>query len=150
MVNGVQTTLDQFRGTPYMQVDMRVSRPITLRERWVVMPFIEFFNLFNRNNPGANYVTDLAALPTPVNNLFNATAFCQNAACTRDHAHHQSQATAGSLRRLGRFLRTRHNGGDSVRRADRRARDVSNLAWAPASSCVRQAVQYRLSVVLQV
>ena len=33
------------------------------------MPFIEFFNLFNRNNPGANYVTNLAALPTPVNNL---------------------------------------------------------------------------------
>jgi hypothetical protein len=82
VVNGVQTTLDQFRGTPYMQVDMRVSRPITLREHWVVMPFIEFFNLFNRNNPGANYVTNLAALPTPVNNLFNATAFCQNAACT--------------------------------------------------------------------
>jgi len=82
VVNGVQTTLDQFRGTPYMQVDMRVSRPITLREHWVVMPFIEFFNLFNRNNPGANYVTDLAALPTPVNNLFNATAFCQNADCT--------------------------------------------------------------------
>ena len=82
VVDGVQTTLDQFRGTPYMQVDMRVSRPISLREGWVVMPFIEFFNLFNRNNPGANYVTNLAALPTPVNNFFNATAFCQNAACT--------------------------------------------------------------------
>jgi hypothetical protein len=65
-----------------MQVDMRVSRPFTLREGWTVMPFIEFFNLFNRNNPGANYVTNLAALPTPVNDLFNATAFCQNPACT--------------------------------------------------------------------
>jgi hypothetical protein len=82
VVNGVQTTLDQFRGTPYMQVDLRVSRPIALREGLRMMPFIEFFNLFNRNNPGANYVTNLAALPTPVNNLFNATAFCQNAACT--------------------------------------------------------------------
>jgi hypothetical protein len=82
VVNGVQTTLDQFRGTPYMQVDMRVSRPVTLRENWVVTPFIEFFNLFDRNNPGANYVTNLAALPTPVNNLFNATALCQNPACT--------------------------------------------------------------------
>ncbi|MGD0222916.1 MAG: TonB-dependent receptor [Terriglobia bacterium] len=82
VVNGVQTTLDEFRGTPYMQVDLRVTRPFTLRERWTVMPFIEFFNLFNRNNPGANYVTDLSALPTPVNNLFNATAFCQNADCT--------------------------------------------------------------------
>jgi hypothetical protein len=82
VVDGVQTTLDQFRGTPYVQVDMRVSRPITLREGWSVIPFIEFFNLFNRNNPGANYVTNLAALPVPVNNLFNATAFCQNPACT--------------------------------------------------------------------
>ena len=82
VVNGVQTTLDQFRGTPYIQVDMRVSRPFTVRERWVVMPFVEFFNLFNRNNPGANYVTNLAALPTPVNSLSNATAFCQNPACT--------------------------------------------------------------------
>jgi hypothetical protein len=83
VINGVQTTLDEFRGTPYIQVDMRVSRPITVREGWVVMPFIEFFNLFNRNNPGANYVTNIAALPTPVNDLFNATAFCQNSACTQ-------------------------------------------------------------------
>ena len=82
VVDGVQTGLDQFRGQTYMQVDLRVSRPITLREGASVMPFIEFFNLFNRNNPGANYVTNIAALPTPVNNLYNATAFCQNAACT--------------------------------------------------------------------
>jgi hypothetical protein len=82
VVDGAQTTLDQFRGTPYIQVDTRVSRPFNVRERWVVMPFIEFFNLFNRNNPGANYVTNIAALPTPVINLFNATAFCQNSACT--------------------------------------------------------------------
>lgn len=27
------------------------------------MPFAEFFNLFNRNNPGANYVTNVASLP---------------------------------------------------------------------------------------
>ncbi len=83
VVNGVQTSLDQFRGTPYIQVDMRVSRPIALREGWQVVPFVEFFNLFNRNNPGANYVTDISALPTPVNNLFNATALCQNAGCTQ-------------------------------------------------------------------
>jgi hypothetical protein len=83
VVNGVQTALDQFRGTPYIQVDLRVSRPFTLRERWTLTPFIEFFNLFNRNNPGANYVTNLAALPTPVNNLFNATAFCLNRGCTK-------------------------------------------------------------------
>ena len=82
VVDGAQTTLDEFRGTPYIQVDLRVSRPFTVRERCVVMPFVEFFNLFNRNNPGANYVTNIAALPTPVNSLFNATSFCQNAACT--------------------------------------------------------------------
>ena len=46
-------------------------------------PFAEFFNLFNRNNPGANYVTDISALPVPVNNLANATAFCLNASCTQ-------------------------------------------------------------------
>ncbi len=83
VVNGVQTSLDQFRGTPYIQVDMRVSRPVRFRERWSVTPFIEFFNLFNRNNPGANYVTDISALPTPVNNLYNATALCLNSDCSQ-------------------------------------------------------------------
>ena len=82
VVNGVQTSLDQFRGTPYVQTDLRVSRPFVF-ERWNVTAFIEFFNLFNRNNPGANYVTNLAALPTPVNDLSNATAFCVNADCSR-------------------------------------------------------------------
>jgi hypothetical protein len=82
VINGVQTTLDQFRGTPYIQMDLRVSRAIN-RERWSLTPFVEFFNLFNRNNPGANYVTNIAALPTPVNSLTNATAFCLNAACTQ-------------------------------------------------------------------
>ncbi len=81
VVNGVQTTLDQFRGTPYIQVDLRVTRPFKVGEGWQIMPFVEFFNLFNRNNPGANYVTDIAALPTPVNNLYNATAFCPTPAC---------------------------------------------------------------------
>jgi len=39
------------RGTPYIQADLRVSRPVSLGERWSVTPFVEFFNLFNRNNP---------------------------------------------------------------------------------------------------
>jgi len=82
VVNGVQTGMDQFRGTPYIQTDVRVSRPFRFHERWRVTPFIEIFNLFNRNNPGANYVTNLAALPVPVNNLYNATAFCLNADCS--------------------------------------------------------------------
>jgi hypothetical protein len=82
VINGVQTTMDQFRGTPYVQVDLRVTRPFKVRERWEVLPFIEFFNLFNRNNPGANYVTDISALPIPVDNLYNATHLCPTAACS--------------------------------------------------------------------
>ena len=83
VINGVESTLDEFRGTPYVQVDLRVSRPFRFQDRWSVIPFIEFFNLFNRNNPGANYVTDISALPNPVNNLANATAICSDPpACT--------------------------------------------------------------------
>ena len=82
VVNGVETSLDELRGTPYIQMDLRVTRPFTIRDRIAVTPFAEFFNLFNRNNPGANYVTDISAFPTPVNNLANATAFCLNPACT--------------------------------------------------------------------
>ena len=82
VVNGVKTTMDQFRGTPFVQVDLRVSRPIRFRERWEIVPFAEFFNLFNRNNPGANYVTDISALPNPVNDLSNATSICTDPSCT--------------------------------------------------------------------
>lgn len=81
VVNGVQTSLDQFRGTPYVQVDLRVTRPIKVNERLTVSPFVDMFNLFNRNNPGANYVTDISALPTPVNSLTNVTALCPTPAC---------------------------------------------------------------------
>jgi hypothetical protein len=79
VVNGVKTSLDEFRGSPYVQMDLRVSRPISFGERWSVMPFAEFFNLFNRNNPGANFIADISALP--VNNVANATALCPTPAC---------------------------------------------------------------------
>ena len=83
-INGVSTTLDQFRGTPYIQTDLRVSRPVKLGERWSLVPFVEFFNLFNRNNPGANYVTNIATLPVPPDQAQagNITAICTNAGCT--------------------------------------------------------------------
>lgn len=83
-VNGVPTTLDQFRGTPYIQTDVRVSRPIAIGERWSLIPFAEMFNLFNRNNPGANYVTNIATLPVPGAEAQsgNVTDTCANAACT--------------------------------------------------------------------
>jgi outer membrane receptor protein involved in Fe transport len=100
VVKGVQTGLDQFRGTPYLQTDIRISRSFTLKDRWRLMPFVEIFNLFNRNNPGANYVTNLAALPTPVNDLTNATAFCLNADCSKAQpitSLNQLRVPAGAL-----------------------------------------------------
>jgi Carboxypeptidase regulatory-like domain/TonB dependent receptor len=83
-VNRMPTSLDEFRGRPYIQADLRVSRPFKIRERWSVSPFIEFFNLFNRNNPGANYVSNVAALPVPAAQAQsgNVTDICTNAACT--------------------------------------------------------------------
>jgi len=82
IVNGVQTTLDQFRGTPFAQVDMRVSRAFKIGEQASITPFAEFFNLLNRQNPGNNYVGDVAGLPIRVDNTANVTALCLNTACT--------------------------------------------------------------------
>lgn len=83
VINGVQTALDQFRGAPYIQMDLRVSRPFRFRESARATPFIEFFNVFNRNNPGANFVTNISGLPAPVNDAANATSICANPpACT--------------------------------------------------------------------
>ncbi len=95
-VNGVPTTLDEFRGTPYIQIDLRVSRPINFHDRWSVAPFAEFFNLLNRNNPGANYVTSVAALPVPQDQIQsgNVTAICTNPSCT-------ATTPVTSLRQLG-------------------------------------------------
>ncbi|MGA2689283.1 MAG: carboxypeptidase regulatory-like domain-containing protein [Candidatus Korobacteraceae bacterium] len=89
-VNGVYTSLDEFRGTPYIQSDLRVARPFKLNERWQLYPFIEFFNLFNRNNPGANYAVNVVQLPVPasqmipnpVTGITNVTSVCTNPACT--------------------------------------------------------------------
>lgn len=101
IVNGVQTSLDEFRGTPYIQIDARVTRPFKIGERFTAMPFVGFFNLFNRSNPGANFVTNLAALPNPVNDLTNATALCLNPpACTNMQAItslNQLRVPAGAL-----------------------------------------------------
>ena len=102
VVNGVPTTLDELRGTPYIQVDLRVSRPIHFGERWTLTPFIEFFNLFNRNNPGANYVTDVGALPVPPSQVAagNITDLCTNPACTTTTpitSLHQLRVPGGAL-----------------------------------------------------
>ena len=84
-VNGVKTPLDAFRGTPYIQADMRISRPIKVGDRWEILPFAEFFNLFNRNNPGANYVANVGALsivPPAEAQAGNVTGICTNADCS--------------------------------------------------------------------
>jgi len=84
-VNGVPTSLDEFRGTPYIQMDLRVTRPFKIGERWEINPFAEFFNLFNRNNPGANYVANIANLPVPSSDIAsgNVTALCTVADCSQ-------------------------------------------------------------------
>ena len=81
VVNGVQTSLDEFRGSPFSQIDLRLSREFRLGERLSLRPFAEFFNLLNRSNPGNNFVPDLSALPLRVNSLNNATALCFDSSC---------------------------------------------------------------------
>ena len=97
VINGVQTSLDQFRGTPYMQVDLKVARPFQVSERWNILPFIEFFNLLNRTNPGNNYITDISALPNPVNSLYNATQVCGANGCVPIVSQKQYLYPAGAL-----------------------------------------------------
>jgi hypothetical protein len=89
-VNGAYTSLDEFRGTPYIQSDLRVTRPFKIGERWQFDPFIEFFNLFNRNNPGANFAVNVVQLPVPAaqmapnaQGITNVTSVCTNADCSQ-------------------------------------------------------------------
>ncbi len=90
-VNGAYTGLDVFRGTPYIQSDLRVTRPFKINERWQVDPFVELFNLFNRNNPGANFAVNVVQLPVPQNQMAadpvtgitNVTSLCTNADCSQ-------------------------------------------------------------------
>jgi hypothetical protein len=84
VINGVKTTLDQFRGTPYAQVDLRVARPFKIGERVQVNPFVEFFNLFNRNNPANNFVADVGGLNVPADEIAagNVTHLCGDAGCS--------------------------------------------------------------------
>jgi Carboxypeptidase regulatory-like domain/TonB dependent receptor len=84
VINGVKTSLDQFRGTPYAQVDLRVARPFKIGERVQVNPFVEFFNLFNRSNPANNFVADVGGLNVPASEIAagNITHLCGDAACS--------------------------------------------------------------------
>jgi hypothetical protein len=89
-VNGVYTSLDEFRGTPYLQTDLRVTRPFKVGRRWQINPFVEFFNIFNRNNPGANYAVNVVQLPIPAaqmqpdpTGITNVTRICTVADCSQ-------------------------------------------------------------------
>jgi hypothetical protein len=91
-------------------VDLRVSRPFRFGERWEVRPFAEFFNLFNRNNPGANYVTNAASLasdsivPAAEAMAGNITDLCANAACTATQPISRLQQLAVPAGGLGDFF----------------------------------------------
>jgi len=89
-VKGAYTSLDEFRGTPYLQTDLRVTRPFKMGERWQISPFAEFFNLFNRNNPGANFAVNVVQLPVPAaqmapnaQGITNVTSICTVADCSQ-------------------------------------------------------------------
>ncbi|MGA7341989.1 MAG: carboxypeptidase-like regulatory domain-containing protein [Terracidiphilus sp.] len=89
-VNGTYTSLDEFRGTPYIQTDLRVTRPFKIGERWQLNPFAEFFNIFNRNNPGANFAVNVTQLPVPAsqmqpdqNGITNVSLICTVADCSQ-------------------------------------------------------------------
>lgn len=105
-VNGVATSLDAFRGTPYVQMDLRVTRPFKFGDRWEIRPFAEFFNLFNRNNPGANFVTNPTLLPVPAAEAQagNITDICTNVNCSAMEPLHSLQQLAVPAGGLGDFF----------------------------------------------
>jgi len=107
IINGSKTSLDQFRGTPFAQVDLRVARPFRFGDRWSVMPFVEFLNLFSRNNPSNNYVADVAALGNiPPDQLGgNITDLCGDPTCNPANfipitSLNQLRKPAGALGRM--------------------------------------------------
>ena len=70
------------------------------------MPFVEFFNLFNRDNPGANYVTNVASLPVPAGRgpAGNVTDVCSNADCTATQPIHTLKQLGVPAGGLGDFF----------------------------------------------
>ena len=124
-VMGTPTALDAFRGTPYIQVDMRVARPVKVNDRLQVYPFAEFFNLFNRNNPGANFIGTISLLPVVTTDGINVTGICGDPSCSpATDSHYQPEAARNPIGRPGRFLRPRHNRRNTFRRTIGCARNV--------------------------
>src|SRR5579864_1526464 len=84
------------------QVDLRVSRNFKIKEHMSLLPFIEFYNLLNRQNPGNNFVGDIGALPVPPAEVAagNVTDICLTADCsvTRPiHSLKDLRVPAGAL-----------------------------------------------------
>jgi len=69
---------------PFAQVDLRLARNFKFKEHMSLSPFVEFFNLLNRANPGNNFVGDIGALPVPPSQVEagNVTDICVNADCS--------------------------------------------------------------------
>jgi outer membrane receptor protein involved in Fe transport len=82
VINGRQTTLDQFRGSPFRQIDVRVTREFSFGEDTRLLLFGECFNLLNRQNAGNNYASSLAQLPIPASEYANLRHACVDAGCT--------------------------------------------------------------------
>lgn len=55
---------NHFEAPPFVDLDARISRPFTIRERIRIQPMIEFFNILNRPNPAA--VEQFPAMLTPL------------------------------------------------------------------------------------
>ena len=106
VVNGQQTTLDEFRGTPFAQVDLRISWNYKFGEHMSLRPFVEFFNLLNRVNPGNNFITDIGALPVPAAEVAagNVTDICTNADCTTTRPIHSLKDLRMPAGALGDFF----------------------------------------------
>ncbi|MGP0017914.1 MAG: TonB-dependent receptor domain-containing protein [Candidatus Sulfotelmatobacter sp.] len=90
------TSLDEFRGTPYLQTDLRVTRPFKINERWQISPFAELFNLFNRNNPGANFAVSIAQVPAEFNASGAVDGIC-NPSCVPLTSLKQLEIPEGGL-----------------------------------------------------
>ena len=137
-VNGAYTSLDEFRGTPYIQSDLRVSRPFNFHDRWSLIPFAEFFNLFNRDNPGANFAVNVVQLPVPpaqmapnAQGITNVTSVCTVADCSQTAPITSLKQLRDTRGWVGRFLRSGHHRWHSLRRPTRRPRNL--LIFGPSS-----------------
>jgi len=51
----VENSFDTLRGSPFIQLDARVGKTITIKDRYNVNLFFQGFNLINRANYGGNY-----------------------------------------------------------------------------------------------